>query len=89
MIYEALHGLDSGLTPSKLFQKVITETPRSLSEDEIAKKLVALERATGGNQLPGMDIHALFALITAGTHYLTLRSEGVQFYNGTDIQSDM
>ena len=35
----------------------------------------------------GVDVYALFAIVSAAVSYLTLRSDSVKHYNGVDIQS--
>jgi AcrR family transcriptional regulator len=44
--------------------------------------------ASGGDRLPGIDVHALFAVVMAGVYYMTLRSDGFEEYNGVNIRSE-
>ena len=59
---------------------------REASGVHLTKRL--WEAASGDTRLPGLDIHALLAVLTAGVYYMTLRSDSVSEYNGVNIQSE-
>jgi AcrR family transcriptional regulator len=46
------------------------------------------QAASGESKLPGLDIHALLAILTAGVYYMTLRSDAVSDYNGVNLQTE-
>lgn len=70
-------------------QNAITEVLSAARERtglELTEQVrTALSRRSGGEDL---DIHALFAIVTAGVFYLTLRSDSVETFNGVDITTE-
>jgi AcrR family transcriptional regulator len=69
-------------------QNEVTDAMAAAREEvglELTRQYAQLLRSKG---LSGeLDLNALFALVSAGIFYLTLRSDSVAMYNGIDIQS--
>ena len=101
-ISDALYSTHTGLAADELTLQLMkgelqqqNELTRSLAEARERQGLAATRRAEalvdselGEGAAAAIDLEALLALFSAGIYYLTLRSESVRFFNGTDIQSE-
>lgn len=76
LIWELNRHNDVTATMSEVREEI------GLSLTERFARLLLKDRSSGG-----LDINALFAVITAAVTYLTLRSDVVSEYNGIDIHS--